>query len=482
MSDRVYLTTTIPYVNAPPHVGHALELVQADALARWHRLLGTPTRLQTGTDENAFKNVLSARSQSLSVRELVDRNAQRFRTLAAGLDVSCDRFVRTATPEHTLAVHALLGRLRRDDLYRASYRGLYCPGCEDFFREKDLDEAGACPDHGSVVIALEEPNVFFRLSAYQEALAESIRRGRLRIVPDSRCTEVLRFIEGGLQDISITRDAARSGGWGIPFPGDPTLVVYVWIDALVNYLTGLGFPDGGPPFEFWNGASRRIHVIGKNVWKFHAVYWPALLLSAGLPLPDEILVHGFLTQNGKKISKSSGGSRDPLEYAQTFGADAVRYFLLRHVRPFEDSDFSEGRLAEAYQSELANGLGNLSSRLTALCERSGVGGVQPCASPPSAALARHLAEYRFDRGLDVLWAEVVHINREIAEGRPWEQDASSPEVRASLEAWVEQLQRLARWLGPFLPDAAARLQDTLAAPAIRRAPPLFPRIGTAAGC
>jgi methionyl-tRNA synthetase len=476
MCDRIYVTTTIPYVNAPPHVGHALELVQADALARWHRLLGTRTRLQTGTDENAFKNVLSARAQGLSPRELVDRNAARFRELARGLRVSADCFLRTATPEHARAVQALLARLRPGDLYRDAYRGLYCPGCEDFFQEKDLTSDGACPDHGNVVAQLEEANVFFRLSAYEDALADAVRSGRLRILSEARRTEVLRFIEGGLQDISITRDAARSGGWGVPFPEDPSLVVYVWIDALVNYLTGLGFPDQGPLRAFWSAGSRRIHLIGKNVWKFHAVYWPALLLSAGIPLPDEIVVHGFLTQNGRKISKSSGGSRDPLDYVTTFGADAVRYFFLRHVRPFQDSDFSEARLAEAYEGELANGLGNLCSRLTALCERARVGGGSPHAESPPAVLAEHLAEYRFDRALDLLWEEVGRINREIAGARPWERAPECPDGRAELTAWVGQLRRLAHWLSPFLPDTANRLERTLAAPEIRRTAPLFPRL------
>jgi methionyl-tRNA synthetase len=222
-------------------------------------------------------------------------------------------------------------------------------------------------------------------------------------------------------------------------------------------------------------------VIGKNVWKFHAVYWPALLLSADVPLPDEIFVHGFLTQDGRKISKSSGGSRDPLEYAERFGADPVRYFFLRHVRPFEDSDFSEARLAEAYESELANGLGNLCSRLTALCERSGLGAVEQVTASPPAVLARHVAGYRFDRALDLLWDEVARINREIAVRRPWGLEPACADVQASLRRWVLELQGLARWLGPFLPDTGAHLEAILAAPAIGRAPPLFPRLKAAAG-
>jgi methionyl-tRNA synthetase len=477
MSERLYVTTTIPYVNAPPHVGFALELVQADAIARYHRLLGAAVRLQTGTDENAFKNVLSAREQGLPVRELVDRNAARFRELVDALDISAGSFVRTATPEHRRAVETFLGRLSPDDLYRAAYRGLYCPGCEDFLLERDLDPGGGCPDHGEVIVPTEEANVFFRLSRYRDALAERVRSGDLDVVPGSRRSEVLAFIERGLQDISISRDAERSGGWGIPFPGDSTQVVYVWIDALVNYLTGLGYPGGDDHRRYWCGDGQRVHVVGKNVWKFHAVYWPALLLSAGLPLPNRVIVHGFLTQDGRKISKSRGGSADPVSYIESFGADAVRYFLLRHVRPFEDSDFSEARLEGAYRSELANGLGNLCSRLAALCGQFGVAAPAPRdREPPPAEVHAHLEGFRFDRALDALWREVDRINREIAAARPWDASsgASPDEVRTRLARWAGELRRLGGWLSPFLPGTSARLERAFSDGLIERSPPLFP--------
>ena len=474
MYDRIYITTTIPYVNAAPHVGFALELVQADALARWHRQRGATVRLQTGTDENAFKNVLSARRAGVGVRELVDRNAARFEALAAGLDISAGRFVRTATAEHRSAVDAFIGRLRSDDLYRARYRGLYCPGCEDFFREREVGSAG-CPDHGDVLEEIEEENVFFRLSRYQGAVAELVRSGRLRVSPATRRTEVLRFVERGLQDISISRDRARTDGWGLPFPGDDTQVVYVWIDALVNYLTGLGFP-GPRAWRFWDEGSRRIHIVGKNVWKFHAVYWPALLLSAELPLPDDLFVHGFLTQEGRKISKSSGGTADPLSFVQRYGADAVRYFLLRHVRPFEDSDFSEARLAKAYEGELANGLGNLVSRLAALCERFGVAGAGAQRDPSTLDVAEHVEAYRFDRALDVIWQDIARVNREIAEARPWEAAPGSTRARSLLGRWTDELNQIATQLAPFLPQTARTLLARLRAPSTGRTDPLFPRI------
>jgi methionyl-tRNA synthetase len=472
MSTRVYVTTTIPYVNAPPHVGHALELVQADALARWHRQQGRGVRLQTGTDENAFKNVASARAQGLGVRELVDRNAARFRDLAVQLDVSAATFLRTASAVHSAAVQTFIGSLEPEDLYRGEYRGLYCPGCEDFFREADV-HAGGCPDHGKVLEETREENVFFRLSRYREELLGRIESGRVRVLSAARRAEILRFIEGGLQDISISRARDRTGGWGVPYPGDASQVVYVWIDALVNYLTGVGYPSGRG-WRFWADGSRRIHVIGKNVWKFHVVYWPALLLSAGVPLPDDVFVHGFLTENGRKISKSSGRAVDPLSYVSRYGVDAVRYYLLRHVRPFEDSDFSEVRLRGVYEGDLANGLGNLLSRLTALCQRFGVGGVHPGTELPPLALGSHLEAYRFDRALDVIWQEVARLDREIAEARPWER--ASGAARPELERWTRELDRVARTLRPFLPRAARRVESALRQVSITRAEPLFPRI------
>jgi methionyl-tRNA synthetase len=385
-------------------------------------------------------------------------------------------------------VHAFLALVRPDDLFLRAYRGLYCPGCEDFFLERDLDAQGGCPDHGQTLVEIEEENVFFRLSRYQAEIAALIRSDRLRITPESRRTEVLRFIEQGLQDISVSRDAARAGGWGIPFPELPALkesrtlaspaaqVVYVWIDALVNYLTGLGFPDGDWS-TFWGHDTRRIHLIGKNVWKFHAVYWPALLLSAGLPLPDEIVVHGFLTENGRKISKSTGNAVDPVAYVDRYGADAVRYFLLRYVRPFEDSDFTEERLAAVYRSDLSNGLGNLASRLTTLCERFAVGAGD---STEAASDPRHLTDYRFDRALDELWKEVDALNREIAEARPWDSGDSAESVaatRAQLGGWAVRLRRFAVGLRPFLAKSADRLECALTASAIKKAAPLFPRRG-----
>ena len=473
MTNSIYITTTIPYVNAPPHIGFALELVQADALARYHRLIRNDVRFQSGTDENAMKNVLSARRLGVPVDRLVDDNSSRFRSLCKALDISVDRFLRTTEKAHHASVTAFLTGLHEDDLYRHSYHGLYCTGCEDFYDVSSLLD-GRCPEHGVQAISVNEENVFFRLSRYEGQLHDLISTRRLRIVPQSRKVEVLRFIDRGLADISISRDSRRSGGWGIPFPGDSTQTVYVWIDALINYLTGLGYPDETGS-HYWQ-ATRKLHLIGKNVWKFHAVYWPALLLSARLPVPDEIVVHGFLTNEGRKISKSTGDAVDPAEYVRRFGSDAVRYFLLRHVRPFEDSDFSEAHLANVYQADLANGLGNLVSRLCALCEKAAVTGDSPLRPPVAPnGYHKHLAEFRFDLALGALWDEVTVLNREITVLRPWDDIKAGrhAEARAVLSPLVERLAVIAFWLSPFLPSTSAAIAQRLQQTLIASGPPLF---------
>lgn len=477
MNGKLYITTTIPYVNARPHVGFALELAQADAIARYHRLRGEEVRFQTGTDENAFKNVSAAREHGLDTRQFVDANAARFRALAEALGVSHDEFVRTTEARHALAVHRLWASLRPSDVFRRRYDGLYCAGCEDFLLDRDL-VGGRCPDHGVPPTPVAEENWFFRLSAWQDQLDAIVAEGRLRIVPDSKRNEVLAFIRRGLDDISISRHADRSGGWGISVPGDPTQVIYVWIEALVNYLTGLGYGQSPEWARFWGAGTRKVHVLGKNVWKFHAVYWPALLLSAGLPLPDDLVVHGFLTEDGRKISKSSGSAVDPFAVLEKVGPDALRYYLLRGIPPFEDGDFSLERLKGLHNAELANELGNLVSRVTALCAKSGFR-EPPAGAAPEAPPGYHEAWERFayDEAIRALRAVVVGLNRRIEEARPWELlKAGNPSALGPrLREWLDELHRVAWWLSPFVPDAVERIQDALARPGVPSGA-VFPRL------
>jgi methionyl-tRNA synthetase len=478
MTELVYVTTSIPYVNARPHVGFALELVQADVIARYHRLLNHVTRLQTGTDENAFKNVISAYNENIPTQKLVDRNSCLFQELASALNISVDSFIRTTSDQHRKAVQEFWQHLKKDDVYVKRYRGLYCIGCEDFYLERELVN-GLCPDHGTKPTEVEEENYFFRLSSYQQRLDELLRSDQVKIVPEMRKNEVLSFVSRGLQDISISRPVDRSGGWGIRVPDDPSQVVYVWIDALINYISGLGYGTKDDWATFWNLNTFKIHVIGKNVWKFHAVYWLALLISAGLVLPNEIVVHGFLTENGKKISKSNGNTIDPFVTIKEYGADTVRYYLLRRESPFGDSDFSTQTLKTMYNADLANGLGNLISRLCTLGEKANYGRLD-YSGIPSAPDGYHAAigNYDFDNSLKTLWAIVTHLNKDIDTKRPWEtlKGGNISLLRAQLTEWLNELSRVAYWLGPLLPLTSTRLKDILLNRPIIAQPPFFLRI------
>ena len=477
MKNEHYITTTIPYVNGHPHVGFALELAQADAYARYQRLVGSAVRFQTGADENALKNVLTARKRGIATRTLVDENTDRFVDLCAALGISNDSFIKTSGSLHRQGVERFWSRLRRDDLYERDYTGLYCVGCEDFLHERDLVE-GRCVDHDAPLTEVRERNWFFRLSRYQAEIRDAICSRRLAIQPEKRRREILAFVDRGLLDISVSRCIDKYGDWGIRVPGDRTQVVYVWIDALINYLSGLGFGSTGDWEAVWSGSTRKIHFIGKNVWKFHAVYWPALLLSAGIGLPDEILVHGFLTENGRKISKSGGFTVDPFECVNDFGSDAVRYFLLRAISPFEDGDFSLDRLKALYNADLANGLGNLVSRVTRLCEKAEYGRWEE-GGVPTAPEGYHEAfeDFRFDRVLAALGECVTRANRDIESTRPWELVKRDTEVLVpKLTGWLDELHRIGTWIVPFLPDAAVAIRDEISRDPVRASPPLYPRL------
>jgi methionyl-tRNA synthetase len=390
---RIYLSTTIPYVNARPHLGFALELVQADVLARHHRLAGDQVRFQTGTDDNSLKNVLAAEAEGIATAALVSRNAAAFAALREVLALSFDDFIRTGSdPRHRPGVERLWRACAASgDLYLKRYEGRYCVGCEQFYSPAELP-GGRCPEHGTSLERVAEQNWFFRLSRYAGRLHDLIGSGRLRIEPAARRNEVLGFIAGGLGDFSASRPAARARGWGIPVPGDPGQVIYVWWDALGNYITALGYGTGAADYRrWWAEAGRRVHLAGKGVLRFHAVYWPAMLLSAGEPLPTGILVHDYLTLGGSKISKSAAGgpaggdSADPAVLAARYGTDAVRWWLLREVPRVGDADFTEARLVARANDDLANDLGNLVSRVVTLVHRYRQGRVPAVGTGTAAA-------------------------------------------------------------------------------------------------
>jgi methionyl-tRNA synthetase len=484
-----YVTTAIPYVNARPHLGFALELVVADVLARHRRARGRAVRFVTGTDEHSLKNVLAAERAGVPVERFVAEHAEGFRALGTLLDLSCDHFVRTSTDaQHAQAVRALWQACERSgDLYRAVYRGLYCVGCERFYEPGEL-AGDRCPEHDEPLEVVDEENWFFRLSRHRERVHDAIASGALRVEPESAREETLTFLRGPVRDLSVSRSARRAHGFGLRVPGDDTQVIYVWFDALAYYLAAAR-AEGT---DFWHApASERVHVIGKGVTRFHAVFWPAFLLSAGLPLPDRLLVHGYLTVDGQKISKSRGGL-DPEPLVERYGVDAVRYYLLRQIRTTRDGDFRAARLVESHDAELANGLGNLASRVLALIARAGglddeaAAGVHADDAPLSSAadgLATEIDDaverFALDEALAAIFRLVDAANAHIVRTAPWQllrQD--DPRARQTLRAQRHVLRTIARELAPFLPRAAAALEARLERLPAPGEAPLFPRLAS----
>jgi methionyl-tRNA synthetase len=480
-----YVTTAIPYVNAAPHLGHALELVQADVLARHRRRRGQPVRFLTGSDENALKNVTAARAAGVDVPAFVAAGAARFAALRGPLSLSFDDFLRTgADPRHRRGVE-LLWRRYAADLYRRRYEGRYCAGCEQFYAPAELPD-GRCPEHGTAPEHVAEENWFFRLSRYAGVVEDAIASGRVRVEPPTRRNEVLAFVRSGLADISVSRPAARAGGWGIPVPGDPDQVVYVWWDALANYVTALGYGgDEDALARWWVRSAERVHVVGKGIVRFHAVHWLALLTATGLPLPTAVFVHPYLTVDGAKISKSAGTGVDPVELVDRFGVDAVRWWLLREGSGRDDADFTVARLVDRADRELAGGLGNLVQRLVVLAHRTGGGRLLPGDDvPPAPAAATRALPGRIDDALErfdlraaagAICEFVECANRTLERERPWERSAGRRD--AVLAGLVDACRIAAGECGPFLPDGAARLLTRLGTGGtVGPAGPVFPRL------
>ena len=456
MTNRLYLTTALPYVNAAPHLGHALELVQADVLARHRRLRGGEVRLFTGTDDNAAKNVTAAAGKP--VAEFVAENAARFTALAAPLDTAVDAHAATSSARH----HEVVRRLWRacaDDLYAGEYTGRYCPGCEAFVADP------VCAEHGPTA-EVSERNWFFRLSRYQEQIRGALESGRVAVVPEARRAEVLAFVHSGLADFSASRPASRSAGWGVPVPGDPSQVVYVWWDALTAYLDT----------PWWSDATR-IHLVGKGILRFHAVYWLGLLLSAGEPLPDAVYVHDYVTVDGAKVSKSAGPSLDPLDLVARYGVDALRWWVVREVAPVGDTDFTTQRLVTRADHELANGIGNLVARTLGLLNGYAPRAVENPLGLDDLPKAIDASIDRFDlrAASGALVAAAETANRFIAERRPWRLDGG--ERAAVLDIAYSACRLIGTELAPFLPSGAARIGTALDEVHNGHRPaPLFPRL------
>lgn len=464
MSKPFFITTAIDYVNGVPHVGHATEKVLADTVARFHRdVLGEDAFFLTGTDENSLKNVQGAEAAGQPVAEYVDGNAEAFRALGDSLGLSFDRFIRTTEDIHFAGAKKFWSAMNPDDLYKKSYRGLYCVGCEEFKLEKDLVD-GKCPEHGKAPEAVEEENWFFRLSAYGDRLKALIESGELRIVPEFRKNEVLSFIDMGLADFSVSRSVARAKGWGVPVPGDDSQIMYVWVDALSNYITALDYAGDGQDYRtYWAGDGRREHVIGKGILRFHAIYWPAMLLSAGLLLPTSIYAHEYLTIDGAKMSKSLGNVIYPSELTERFGKDGARYLLLASLPYSKDGDLSWAKMTEKYNADLANGLGNLVSRVMKLSEKLDESDRTVPETPVfPEEIATRIGEYRLAEALEKIWETVRESNRYIEEEKPWELAKSDPEKFAGvMRVLRDRLAYFSVALVPFLPDTAGKIRASL---------------------
>ena len=498
-----YVTTPIFYVNAAPHLGHAYTTIAADVVARHMRQRGEDVFFLTGTDEHGEPVALAAEAQGLSPRELADRNAERFKALLPQLHASNDFFIRTSDPEHEKKVQEVLQRVHDNGhVYKGLYEGWYCPRCADFKSEAEQGPDHTCLIHEIRLTWEQEENWFFRLSTFQEPLEELLRTDFVQ--PTARRNEAASFVAQGLQDVSLTRGKIT---WGVPVPWDPSHVFYVWFDALLNYYTALSYARPGEDLtdRFWGAPTT--HLIGKDILKFHTIYWPALLMAAGIEVPRRVFIHGFLLGgDGRKMSKSLGNVLDPFEVIQDFGVDALRFYLMRDVSFGEDGSVSMDGVETRYSSELANDLGNLASRTMKMVQRYRDGAVPDVAlddglagdfASLSADFCSAMDAFRVSDALEVVWQRVRRLNAFVEEQAPWQlakDEAKAPELDRALASLIEGLRTVAVLLVPYLPERMGTLLDALGVrdrtlrgfgegervQAVGDLEPLFPRIERAA--
>lgn len=472
MGKKFYITTAIPYVNAPPHVGHALEFVQADVLARYHKLIGDEALLLSGSDENAIKNVQAAEEAGVPVEKFVEQNAALFQDIAKNLNVQFDVFQRGGDRKLHFPSSQKLWELcdKNGDIYKKDYKGLYCIGCELFYTKNELNEKGECYEHpGRKLEEVAETNYFFKLSKYQDQIVDLIKSERLYLHP-IRKNEMLSFLKEPLHDISISRSNSRARNWGVPVPGDDTQRMYVWFDALNIYQSGVGFGWDDAMYKKWWPSD--VHVIGKGITRFHAVYWPAFLLSAGLELPKSIFVHGYVTIEGAKMSKSVGNVIDPEEILKKYGTDALRYYLLREIPTFDDGDYSQHRMQEVYNSDLSNELGNLILRITTIAERDGVT-IDQNNNKYDAKIAKFIERYEFNHSLETIWHKIKELNKKTDEFEPWKKNKNDREK--FLHEMLNKLNEVGYLLSPFIPNTANKIVEQTQGK-IKKSEPLFPRL------
>ncbi|MDP3954109.1 MAG: class I tRNA ligase family protein [bacterium] len=505
MPNKFYITTSIAYVNSKPHIGYALELLQADVLARYHRLVGNEVFFLTGTDEHGAKIAKAAESAGKEPREFTDEISAEFVKLTKKLNISNDDFIRTSDAEkHWPGVFKIWKALKeKGDLYKDTYEGLYCVGHEAFIKKSDLNKDGLCPDHKTEPEKIKEENYFFKLKGYKKDLQKIYEDGHIKIFPETRKNEVLSMLKDS-EDISFSRPR-KDLKWGIPVPDDDEHTIYVWSDALTNYLSAIGYGKDADWQKWWPADA---HVIGKDILRFHAIIWPAMLLSAGLELPKSLAVHGHITVDGEKMSKTVGNIIDPFELVEKYGIDPVRYFLLREIPSTEDGDFSYKKLEDRYNGDLANNLGNLVSRTAKLIETRANGEINfeekfidqeahRKVNEATEAYKKALDSFKLHEALGAVWDLLSYANSFIDLHKPWAADEDSEDLMLTLTTVLGIILNATWFIKPFIPETAEKIFEAFGAdlPAeasaqmgdkyetwvgrkftVQKTEPLFPRI------
>ncbi len=487
MKNKFYITTAIAYTNAGPHLGHALEFIQGDVLARYHRAKGDDTWFLTGTDEHGTKIARTAENNHKEPQQFVDEIVPKYESLLKLLSVTNDDFIRTSDRTRHWPAAQKIWELLVDngDLYKKNYEGYYCVGHEAFVKKSDLVD-GLCPLHKTEPETVVEENWFFRLSKYTKEIKTRIESDQLKILPVSKKNEIINLLDDA-EDISFSRPS-KDLKWGIPVPNDPTQTMYVWADALTNYISALGWDHNGEDFQkFWPAD---VHLIGKDILRFHAMIWPAMLLSAGLDLPKAIYVHGFVNIDGQKMSKTIGNVVDPIDMINKYGTEVFRYFLLREIPSDEDGDFSEKRLVERYNSDLANGLGNLVQRVVTLLERGFPAGEIEYKKLADIDLDNEefIKSFQFHKALGAVWTLIDKANVDFNSSTPWKSIEENPELfRETMMKTLQMINLIGYSLVPFMPETSQKIQDIFGFPdskeisegynlKIKKGVGLFPRL------